>query len=68
MARSLSGRESVHCFRLMLRTVKEINESFWSKQGFRTVESRFVGAGHSGSVEGFHMLEMSRQHGLTPGP
>jgi len=49
-------------FKLMLRTVKEVNEPFWSKLGFRTIRSVFI---EPGSVEGFHQLEMVREHAVA---
>jgi len=52
-------------FKLMVRTVKEVNEPFWSKMGFRTIRSNFFEPGLSGRVEGFHLLEMVREHAIA---
>ncbi|KAL8823666.1 MAG: hypothetical protein Q9191_005651 [Dirinaria sp. TL-2023a] len=47
--------------KLWARTAKEINERFWKRQGFRTVEARFFEAGLFGSVKGFHMVTMIKE-------
>lgn len=52
-------------FKLMVRTVQEVNEPFWSKMGFRTIRSNFFEPGLSGRVEGFHLLEMVREHAIA---
>lgn len=50
--------------KLIVQTVKEVNKPFWSKMGFRTITSKFFEPGLSGSVEGFHLLEMVREHAI----
>ncbi len=64
-AREAEAEKRKPIFQLMLRTVKEVNETFWSKMGFRTIRSNFSEPGLSGSTEGFHLLEMVREHVIT---
>lgn len=64
-ARESEAEKRKPIFKLMLRTVKEVNEPFWSKMGFRTIKSDFFEPGLSGSVEGFHLLEMVREHAIA---
>lgn len=47
--------------KLWARTAKEINEPFWKRQGFKTVEARFFEAGLFGSVKGFHLVTMVKE-------
>lgn len=48
-------------FKLWARTAKEINEPFWKRQGFSTVEARYFEAGLFGSVKGFHLVSMLKE-------
>ena len=52
-------------FQLWARTAKEVNEHFWKRQGFRTVEARFFEAGLFGSVKGFHLVTMVKEVDVT---
>ena len=64
-AREAEAEKRRPIFKLMLRMVKEVNEPFWSKMGFRTIRSNLFEPGSSGSVEGFHLLEMVREHAIA---
>lgn len=58
VGRVLGGR-----FRLMVRTVKEINEGYWKGKGFVVARETMFGQGTFG-VSSFSGLEMSRDHGV----
>lgn len=60
-ARKAEAEKRTPTFKLIVRTVKEVNRPFWSKMGFRTITSKFFEPGLSGSIEGFHLLEMVRE-------
>lgn len=64
-AREAEAEKRKPMFKLMLRTIKEVNEPLWNKMGFRTIKSDFFEPGLSGSVEGFHLLSMVREHAIT---
>ena len=64
-AKDVTAEERQPIFKLLVRTAKEINEPFWKKMGFRTIDSRFFEAGLFGSVEGFHLVNMVRQHEVS---
>ncbi|KAL8672654.1 MAG: hypothetical protein Q9168_002895 [Polycauliona sp. 1 TL-2023] len=49
-------------FKLMVRTMKEINERYWLSKGFKSVSERFFEPGLFGSPTGFHLLDLSRDH------
>ena len=53
--------------RLWARTVKEINEQFWIRRGFKTVGSRSFEPGFQRSVDGFHILDMVREFDVEDG-
>ncbi|KAL8966539.1 MAG: hypothetical protein Q9197_005924 [Variospora fuerteventurae] len=49
-------------FKLMVRTLKEINEKYWLSKGFKTVGEKFFEPGLFGSPTGFHIIDLSRDH------
>lgn len=49
-------------FKLMVRTMKEINEKYWLSKGFKPVGEKFFEPGLFGSPTGFHILDLSRDH------
>ncbi|KAL8656818.1 MAG: hypothetical protein Q9226_002534 [Calogaya cf. arnoldii] len=49
-------------FKLMVRTMKEINEKYWLSKGFKPVGEKFFEAGTFGSPTGFHILDLSQDH------
>ncbi|KAL8740442.1 MAG: hypothetical protein Q9190_006859 [Brigantiaea leucoxantha] len=51
-------------FKLVVRTMKEMNEAYWLKKGFRTVAQKVFEPGIFGSPTGFTMLDMTRDHQL----
>lgn len=54
-----------HEFKLMVRTMKEINEKYWLSKGFKPVGEKFFEPGTFGSPTGFHILDLSRDHRTT---
>jgi len=64
-AREAEAEKRKPIFKLILRTVKEVNEPFWSKMGFRTIRSTSFEPGLFGNVGGFHLLEMVREYAVT---
>ncbi|KAL8953427.1 MAG: hypothetical protein Q9222_000740 [Ikaeria aurantiellina] len=49
-------------FKLVVRTLKEINEQYWLRKGFKTVAEKFFEPGLFGSTHGFHLLDMTRDY------
>lgn len=54
-----SGEKS---FRFKVRTMKEINEQYWTGKGYTTLRETHFDPGTFGSVHGFSILEMFRDH------
>ncbi|KAK3174374.1 hypothetical protein OEA41_001618 [Lepraria neglecta] len=50
--------------RLKVRTIKEINEGYWTKTGFTTLREMRFDVGTAGSSTGFSSLEMFRDHSV----
>ena len=50
--------------RLKIRTIKEINEGYWTKTGFMTLREMRFDVGTAGSLTGFSSLEMFRDHSV----
>ena len=50
--------------RLKIRTIKEINEGYWTKTGFTTLREMRFDVGTAGSLTGFSSLEMFRDHSV----
>ena len=51
-------------FTLVLNTMKEINESYWTSKGFKTIGEERFPAGTFGSRNGFTISRMSRKHAV----
>ena len=51
-------QEGNDCFKLLVRTGKEITESYWTKKGFVTRNELYFKPGVFGSETGFSILEM----------
>ncbi|KAI4184007.1 MAG: hypothetical protein L6R41_005025 [Letrouitia leprolyta] len=49
-------------FKLVVRTMKEYNEEYWLSKGFGTVAEKYFEPGSFGASDGFHMLDMTRDH------
>ncbi len=49
-------------FKLMVRTMKEINEKYWLRKGFKPVGEKFFEPGLFDSPTGFHITDFSRDH------
>lgn len=49
-------------FKLMVRTMKEINEKYWLSKGFKPVGEKFFEPGLFGSPTGFHITDFTRDH------
>ncbi|KAL9630830.1 MAG: hypothetical protein Q9204_004526 [Flavoplaca sp. TL-2023a] len=49
-------------FKLMARTMKEINEEYWRNKGFQPVGEKFFAPGTFGSPTGFHIMDLSQDH------
>ncbi|KAL8954082.1 MAG: hypothetical protein Q9183_007297 [Haloplaca sp. 2 TL-2023] len=54
-------------FKLVVRTLKEINEQYWTRKGFKTVGEKFFEPGLFGSPTGFHIIDMTRDHSTIDG-
>ncbi|KAL8713042.1 MAG: hypothetical protein Q9220_002902 [cf. Caloplaca sp. 1 TL-2023] len=54
-------------FKLVVRTLKEINEQYWRRKGFKTVAEKSFEPGLFGSTHGFHLLDMTRDHVVSQG-
>ncbi|KAL8771606.1 MAG: hypothetical protein Q9209_003049 [Squamulea sp. 1 TL-2023] len=52
-------------FKLMVRTMKEINEKYWLSKGFKPMREMFFEPGLFGSPTGFHIVDLSRDHRTT---
>ncbi|KAL8726597.1 MAG: hypothetical protein Q9166_006632 [cf. Caloplaca sp. 2 TL-2023] len=52
-------------FKLMVRVLKETNEKYWLSKGFKPVGQKFFEPGLFGSLTGFHILDLSRDHRTT---
>lgn len=50
--------------RLKIRTIKEINERYWTKKGFTTLREIRFDVGTAGSLTGLSCLEMFRDHSV----
>ena len=50
--------------RLKIRTMKEINERYWTKKGFTTLREIRFNVGTAGSLTGLSCLEMFRDHSV----
>ncbi|KAL8762812.1 MAG: hypothetical protein Q9184_001247 [Pyrenodesmia sp. 2 TL-2023] len=49
-------------FKLMVRTMKEINEKYWLNKGFKPVGEKFFEPGLFDSPTGFHITDFTRDH------
>ena len=54
-----AGKEK---FRLMVRTIREVNGEYWGRKGFTVLHETDFRAGSFGSKTGFIGLEMFRDH------
>lgn len=52
-------------FKLVVRTMKEINEAYWLSKGFKPVGEKFFEPGLFGSPTGFHILDLTRDHRIS---
>lgn len=52
-------------FKLVVRTMKEYNEKYWLSKGFGTVAEKYFEPGSFGASDGFHMLDMTRDHRIS---
>ena len=49
-------------FKLMVRTMKEVNEKYWLNKGFIPIAEKFFEPGTFGSPVGFHILDLYQDH------
>ena len=49
-------------FKLVVRVLKEVNESYWLSKGFKPVGEKFFEPGTFGSPTGFHISDLTRDY------
>ncbi|KAL8701626.1 MAG: hypothetical protein Q9201_004811 [Fulgogasparrea decipioides] len=49
-------------FKLMVRVLKEVNEKYWLRKGFKPVGEKFFEPGLFGTKTGFHIMDLSRDY------
>ena len=62
---SLAMAQGRKDFTLVLNTMKEINESYWTSKGFKTIGEESFPPGPFGSKTGFTISRMSRKHAVS---